>query len=57
MGATGGGKSALIVRVVINEFMPDIDPTMDDSYRKMIKYHERPILLDIYDTQDEEEFD
>eukprot|EP01080_Neovahlkampfia_damariscottae_P002782 gene2782-4190_t len=46
----GVGKSTLTVQFVQNVFVEEYDPTIEDSYRKQIKYQGEDIVLDILDT-------
>merc|ERR1711997_787729 len=51
-----GGKSALTIRLVTNNFLEEYDPTIEDSYRKSVVIDEKACLLDILDTAGQEEF-
>jgi len=57
IGAGGvGGKSALIVRFVLGSFVEKYDPTIEDSYRKLICVDGVKCTLDIWDTAGQEEY-
>jgi GTPase KRas protein len=56
MGPGGVGKSCLVLRVIMNEFVGDYDPTIEDNYRKQIVVDHKPLVLDIMDTAGQEEF-
>merc|ERR1711972_352755 len=51
-----GGKSALTIRLVTDNFLDEYDPTIEDSYRKQVQIDGKPALLDILDTAGQEEF-
>ena len=48
-GCGGVGKSALTIQFVQGMFIPDYDPTIEDSYRKQVE-RDGKVLLDILDT-------
>lgn len=56
MGPGGVGKSCLVLRIIMNDFVEDYDPTIEDSYRKQIAVDHQPLVLDIMDTAGQEEF-
>ncbi|XP_054664373.1 ras-related protein R-Ras [Grus americana] len=56
LGGGGVGKSALSVRFVQSYFVPDYDPTIEDSYTKLCTVDGVPARLDILDTAGQEEF-
>ncbi|KAF0690829.1 Aste57867_17817 [Aphanomyces stellatus] len=56
LGAGGVGKSALVIRLVTDNFLEDYDPTIEDSYRKQVEIDQRQALLDILDTAGQEEY-
>lgn len=37
LGAGAVGKSSLTIRYVSDQFVDNYDPTIEDSYRKMVK--------------------
>ena len=56
LGGGGVGKSALVIRLVTDNFMDEYDPTIEDSYRKQVTIDEQPAILDILDTAGQEEY-
>jgi len=56
VGAGGVGKSCLTVRFVQKNYVEKYDPTIEDSYRKVIKLDERQCVLDIMDSAGAEEY-
>jgi len=56
LGGGGVGKSALTIWLVIDNFLDEYDPTIEDSYRKQVMIDEESALLDILDTAGQEEF-
>lgn len=56
LGSTGAGKSALTVRLVTGYFMADLDPAVEDTYRKTIEVDGEDCALEILDTVMREEF-
>ena len=56
LGPGGVGKTALTMQFVQQNFIEEYDPTIEDNYRKQIKYDGKCILFDIFDTAGEEEF-
>ena len=50
IGEGGVGKSAITIRFVQDIFLEEYDPTIEDTYRRMIKVDEIPVLFDILDT-------
>eukprot|EP01111_Echinosteliopsis_oligospora_P018283 TRINITY_DN8282_c0_g3_i2.p1 TRINITY_DN8282_c0_g3~~TRINITY_DN8282_c0_g3_i2.p1 ORF type:complete len:191 (-),score=46.42 TRINITY_DN8282_c0_g3_i2:77-649(-) len=53
-GATG--KSALTIQFVLNHFIIEYDPTIEDSYRKQCQVDGSTCLIDILDTAGQEEY-
>jgi small GTP-binding protein len=49
IGEVGVGKSALIIRFIQNLFVPDWDPSIEDSFRKTMTVDGINDVLDIYD--------
>jgi GTPase SAR1 family protein len=44
------GKSALTVRFIQGNFLEKYDPTIEDSYRKLVEVDGSACMLDIMDT-------
>uniref|UniRef100_A0A4X2LDG5 Uncharacterized protein n=1 Tax=Vombatus ursinus TaxID=29139 RepID=A0A4X2LDG5_VOMUR len=55
MGSGCVGKSALTIQLVKNCFVPDHDPTIEDSYRTQLIVDGQSCQLDILDTTGDEE--
>ena len=47
---TPPGKSALTVRFIQGNFVEKYDPTIEDSYRKLVEVDGTACMLDIMDT-------
>ncbi|DAA75317.1 TPA_exp: Uncharacterized protein A8136_1714 [Trichophyton benhamiae CBS 112371] len=56
LGAGGVGKSCLTAQFVQNIWIESYDPTIEDSYRKVLAVDGRPCLLEILDTAGTEQF-
>lgn len=56
MGPGGVGKSCIVLRLIMDDFVEDYDPTIEDNYRKQICVDHKPLVLDIMDTAGQEEF-
>eukprot|EP01100_Stratorugosa_tubuloviscum_P002490 TRINITY_DN157_c2_g4_i1.p1 TRINITY_DN157_c2_g4~~TRINITY_DN157_c2_g4_i1.p1 ORF type:complete len:206 (-),score=92.29 TRINITY_DN157_c2_g4_i1:105-677(-) len=56
VGAGGVGKSALTVRFIQGNFVERYDPTIEDSYRKLIEVDGAACMIDIMDTAGQEEY-
>jgi len=56
VGAGGVGKSALTVRFIQGNFVDKYDPTIEDSYRKLVEVEGAASMLDIMDTAGQEEY-
>jgi len=50
------GKSALTLRYISDEYAEEYDPTIEDSYRKMVEIDDKSIIVDILDTAGPEEY-
>ena len=55
-GAGGVGKSALTVQFVQGYFISDYDPTIEDSYKRVINVDNNKVQLDILDTAGQDDF-
>ena len=57
IGTAGVGVTAITVQFVENHFVESYDPTIDDSFEKMMNFHDHDIKLNIldviYDDEDE----
>eukprot|EP01084_Bolivina_argentea_P119973 212688_1 len=56
LGAGGVGKSAITMRMVLNEWRSECDPTIEDSYECLINIDSTHYILDILDTAQQEQF-
>ncbi|KIM96638.1 hypothetical protein OIDMADRAFT_105789 [Oidiodendron maius Zn] len=56
LGDGGVGKTAMIIRVALEHFVPTYDPTVEDSYRKQVLIDSQPCMLDLLDTAGQEEY-
>ncbi|KAL7270812.1 Ras-related protein rsr1 [Rhizina undulata] len=56
LGAGGVGKSCLTAQFVQNIWIESYDPTIEDSYRKVIEVDGRSCVLEILDTAGTEQF-
>eukprot|EP01121_Diplochlamys_sp_Union-15-3_P007378 TRINITY_DN1870_c0_g1_i5.p1 TRINITY_DN1870_c0_g1~~TRINITY_DN1870_c0_g1_i5.p1 ORF type:complete len:192 (-),score=34.00 TRINITY_DN1870_c0_g1_i5:105-680(-) len=56
LGSGGVGKSALTVQFVQGIFVEKYDPTIEDSYRKMVEVDGEQYMLEILDTAGTEQF-
>ena len=54
IGAGGVGKSALTISFFQNVFITEYDPTIEDSFRKVVVIDEETCLLNVLDTAGEE---
>ncbi|KAI0828605.1 ras family-domain-containing protein [Trametes gibbosa] len=55
VGGGGVGKSALTIQYFQSHFVPEYDPTIEDSYRKQCVIDDEVALLDVLDTAGQEE--
>eukprot|EP01129_Flabellula_baltica_P003182 TRINITY_DN129_c0_g1_i1.p1 TRINITY_DN129_c0_g1~~TRINITY_DN129_c0_g1_i1.p1 ORF type:complete len:198 (-),score=64.50 TRINITY_DN129_c0_g1_i1:68-622(-) len=56
LGSGGVGKSALTVQFVQGIFVEKYDPTIEDSYRKLLEVDGEQYMLEILDTAGTEQF-
>ncbi|KAL7714692.1 Ras family GTPase RAS1 [Entamoeba marina] len=56
LGDGGVGKSSIVIRKTNEIFVDEYDPTIEDSYRKLINVCGEQIMLDILDTAGQEEY-
>ncbi|OLL24812.1 Ras-related protein Rap-1b [Neolecta irregularis DAH-3] len=56
LGCGGVGKSAMTVQFVSSVWVERYDPTIEDSYRKMVEIDGRQCTLEILDTAGTEQF-
>jgi len=56
VGVGGVGKSALTISFVSNVWVPEYDPTIEDSHRKQVSVDDMVSMLDILDTAGQEEY-
>ena len=57
MGSGGVGKSAITVRLVQDRFSTAYDPTIEDSYVKLLNVDGKNAKLDILDTAGQDDFE
>eukprot|EP01090_Pellita_catalonica_P000057 TRINITY_DN1003_c0_g1_i3.p1 TRINITY_DN1003_c0_g1~~TRINITY_DN1003_c0_g1_i3.p1 ORF type:complete len:537 (-),score=104.15 TRINITY_DN1003_c0_g1_i3:334-1944(-) len=50
LGDDGVGKSALTVRFILNRFVEAYDPTIEDTFRKIVHIEGESVVLEILDT-------
>jgi small GTP-binding protein len=56
LGSGGVGKSAITVQFVQGIFVEKYDPTIEDSYRKMVEVDGNQFMLEILDTAGTQQF-
>jgi len=56
LGSGGVGKSALTIQFVQGIFTQIYDPTIEDSYRKLVEVDDQQFMLQIIDTAGSEQF-
>jgi len=57
VGAGAVGKSCLTLQMVMNKFVADYDPTIQDSYRKQTNVDGVGYMMEIVDTAGQEEYE
>jgi small GTP-binding protein len=55
-GSGAVGKSAVTVQFVRGYFITDYDPTVEDSYRRLVSVGKETVKLDILDSAGQEDF-
>eukprot|EP01129_Flabellula_baltica_P010892 TRINITY_DN4668_c0_g2_i2.p1 TRINITY_DN4668_c0_g2~~TRINITY_DN4668_c0_g2_i2.p1 ORF type:complete len:188 (-),score=40.84 TRINITY_DN4668_c0_g2_i2:63-626(-) len=55
LGIGGVGKSAITIQFTKSHFVGEYDPTVEDTYRKVIDVDEIQVVLNILDTAGQEE--
>lgn len=55
-GSGGIGKTALVYKLTTGTFVDDIDPTIENTYKKELKVDGITYILDILDTAGPEEY-
>lgn len=55
-GAGAVGKSALTIQFVQGYFITDYDPTIEDSYKRILSVDNENVQLDILDTAGQDDF-
>ncbi len=53
MGSGAVGKSSITCQWIRGEFRDEYDPTIMDSYEKVVKVDDIPIILEVLDTAGE----
>mmetsp|Transcript_60216 Transcript_60216/g.99423 ORF Transcript_60216/g.99423 Transcript_60216/m.99423 type:complete len:195 (+) Transcript_60216:47-631(+) len=56
LGGGGVGKSALTIRLVQDNFVEEYNPTIEESFQKIVSIDNQTCLLEILDTAGQEEF-
>ncbi|KAJ5067752.1 ras-like protein [Anaeramoeba ignava] len=56
VGSGSVGKSCLTLRYLQSKFVEDYDPTIEESYRKMVIIDQEPTLLEVLDTAGQDEY-
>lgn len=54
LGATGSGKSALIVKFLTRRFISEYDPHLEDIYSSEEMVDQQPVVLRVMDTYDQD---
>ncbi|KAJ5073617.1 ras-like protein [Anaeramoeba ignava] len=56
VGSGSVGKSCTAIRYLQGKFVEEYDPTIEESYRKMVIIDQTPTMLEILDTAGQEEY-
>ena len=56
IGDGGVGKTAITLQFIMNKFVEEYDPTIEDDYSKQVQYDGKDFMVDIFDTAGCEEF-
>ena len=56
LGQVGIGKTSLAVRFVIDQFFAEMDPTIEDSYKRLFDINEKTVLFDILDNPEHDPY-
>jgi len=56
MGFRSVGKSSLTIQFVDNQFVDSYDPTIENTFRKVIKVNGQEFQLDLIDTAGQDEY-
>jgi GTPase KRas protein len=56
LGESGVGKSSVVIFFILNKFTEYYDPTIEDTYRKIIMVDDQPCVLNIIDTAGADEY-
>lgn len=56
LGDGDSGKSCMVTRYVNNEFLEYYDPTIQDSFNKIITIDNDPVVVEILDTAGQDEY-
>lgn len=57
VGESGAGKSALAIGFITGNFVEEYDSTLADEYRKQVRLDDRTVLLSVWDTVGQTEYD
>ncbi|KAJ3445569.1 ras-like protein [Anaeramoeba flamelloides] len=56
LGSGSVGKSCLVIHFLQNRFVQDYDPTVEESYSKMVIIDNKPAVLELIDTAGQDEY-
>ncbi|XP_006460506.1 hypothetical protein AGABI2DRAFT_55947, partial [Agaricus bisporus var. bisporus H97] len=51
------GKTAISVRVITLYFLSTYDPTVEDTYRRLLQVDDRPCSVEVIDTAGQEDYE